>query len=608
MNCVRCRQPVDENRKFCGKCGAPTASHGKAGDEPTIVPVRVNDVLEGKWRLERKLGEGGMGTVYLAHDRQLDRKVAIKILASSLTGDAELVTRFEREARLTASLEHPHIVPVYAVGEVEGRPFIVMKKLEGRTLAAYLREGGPLPGDELMALMRQLCSGLDFIHARGFIHRDIKSGNIFIGHDGLATILDFGILRTSQNAEALTRTGMVMGTPQYMSPEQALGAREIDHRADLYALAVLLFECLTGTLPFEAESELSLIQMQAHAAAPDVRERAPWVPAAVAEVVKRALAKRPEDRYASAGDLLAALEEAYGGKAAAASPAASAPAPATAAAAPGAISPGGAPPATQLSMKQLARSGPATPPGSAARVTPRGTAFSPGAVRPPPSAAGAGDEAEGEQPGPSTSELQGYARRGKAPAVIAAGAVLILASGGYLAFGSWLSRRSSDGPTSEERSPARAPPRAGSTGDQLALFDAGLDLREEPAANPQPARATLASAGEPSADHPQAAPSAEEGAPQGPNPAPDEPRGNKLAPKPLARGSGTLNLISTLQGEPYWASVSVDGVLKGNTPLLLDLPAGKHRIRFERAGFRPVSKQVKIASGRMRVLRVELIP
>ena len=325
MNCARCRQPVEENRKFCGKCGAPTASRGNAGDEPTIVPVRVNDLLEGKWRLERKLGEGGMGTVYLAHDLQLDRKVAIKILASSLAGDAELVTRFDREARLTASLEHPHIVPVYAVGEVEGRPFIVMKKLEGRTLAAYLRESGPLRGDELMALMRQLCSGLDFIHARGFIHRDIKSGNIFIGHDGLATILDFGILRTSENAEALTRTGMVMGTPQYMSPEQALGAKEI---------------------------ELSLIQMQAHAAAPDERERAPWVPATVAEVVKRALAKRPEDRYASAGELLAALEEAHGGSGAAASPA-SAAAPAPAVAAPGAVLLSGASPATQLSMKQL---------------------------------------------------------------------------------------------------------------------------------------------------------------------------------------------------------------------------------------------------------------
>jgi len=604
LNCVRCRQPVEENRKFCGKCGAPTAI--RAGDEPTIVPVRVNDVLEGKWRLERKLGEGGMGTVYLAHDLQLDRKVAIKILASSLAGDAELVTRFEREARLTASLEHPHIVPVYAVGEAEGRPFIVMKKLEGRTLAAYLREGGPLRGDELMALMRQLCSGLDFIHARGFIHRDIKSGNIFIGHDGLATILDFGILRTSQNAEALTRTGMVMGTPQYMSPEQALGAKEIDHRADLYALAVLLFECLTGTLPFEAESELSLIQMQAHAAAPDVRERAPWVPAAVAEVVKRALAKRPEDRYASAGQLLAALEEAHGGSGAAAAPASAAP-PAPAVAAPGAVLLAGASPATQLSMKQLARSGPATPPGSAARANRREeTSSAAAAMRAGPPSAAARDQAKGGQASPRKSELPRQVRRRKAPAVIAVGTLLILVSGGYLTFGSWLSRSAADQAVSEERAPG---PRAGSTGDQLALFDAGLDLREKPPANPQPDRSTLAFAGEPSGNHAQTVRSSEEAAPQGPTPAPDEARVSKpSASKPVARGVGTLNLISTLQGEPYWASVSVDGILKGNTPLLLDLPAGKHRIRFDRTGFRPVSKQVQIASGRMRVLRVELTP
>jgi len=205
--------------------------------------------------------------------------------------------------------------------------------------------------------------------------------------------------------------------------------------------------------------------------------------------------------------------------------------------------------------------------------------------------------------------LQRQARRRKAPAVIAAGTLLILVSGGYLTFGSWLSRSAADQAVSEERAPRQATPRAGSTGDQLALFDAGLDLREEPAAKPLTDRSKLASAGESSANRAQATPSTEESAVQGPTSAPDEARVSKpFTSKPVARGSGTLNLISTLQGEPYWASVSVDGVLKGNTPLLLDLPAGRHRVRFERTGFRSVSKQVQIASGRMRVLRIELIP
>ncbi len=573
----------------------------------------MNDVLEGKWRLERKLGEGGMGTVYLAHDLQLDRKVAIKVLASQLAGDSELVTRFEREARLTASLEHPNIVPVYAVGEMQGRPFIVMKKLEGRTLAAYLRECGALPGDELLSLMRQLCSGLDFIHARGFIHRDIKSGNIFIGPDGLATILDFGILRTSENVDALTRTGMVMGTPQYMSPEQALGATEIDHRADLYALAVLLFECLTGTLPFEAESELSLIQMQAHAPAPDVVDRAPWVPGAVAEVVKRALSKRPEERYASGGELLAALEAAYGAKIALP---VTGPRPAASAALPDSGSPSSAANDamfTRPSMKRLAgeistpqrvrttpartpsRPGPASPANQVGRSTAAPVVTS--APVPAPQSAS-----------PSPTRSLRLFRKGKTPAVVAAGilAALVLA---YLAAGRVPSLKRVQPHVAEAR-PAKPP----SSADSLALFDAGLDLREEKTAEvAADAGTTLASAQVETSNRQVA--TAEEIAEASPTAEPENEDARLRAGakqvatrKPPLRGNGSLNLITTLAGEPYWAAVSVDGVRKGNTPLRLDLPAGKHRIHFERVGFKSVNKQVKIASGRSSMLRIELTP
>ena len=575
--------------------------------------VRMNDVLEGKWRLERKLGEGGMGTVYLAHDLQLDRKVAIKILASSLAGDSELVTRFEREARLTASLEHPNIVPVYAVGEMEGRPFIVMKKLEGRTLAAYLREVGALPGDEVLSLMRQLCSGLDFIHARGFIHRDIKAGNIFIGPDGLATILDFGILRTSENAEALTRTGMVMGTPQYMSPEQALGAREIDHRADLYALAVLLFECLTGTLPFEAESELSLIQMQAHAPPPEVIDRAPWVPQSVAEVVKRALAKRPEERYASAGELLVALEDAYDGRVPA--PAADSdhlsPVPAP--------SSGSAPGLTQLSVKRHGAETPGSMPAAsvadrAASGRPRAGAGS-NSVKTAEASSKATAVTDGEESSP-ISELETFAPKRRAPKILAAVGLAALVLAAYAVLGRSRSRSS---PPSETAVAGQTKP--GSNAGASPSFDGGLnlqeglDLREEQTAEAaSDAGGTLASAraevgtgnGEDASDDgddPNGEASSDSSRPRG---------GAKhfSARKAVAavQGSGTLNLITTLRGEPYWASVSVDGVRKGNSPLLLDLPPGKHRIHVERNGFQPVNKQVKIASGRSRLLRVELTP
>jgi len=570
----------------------------------------MNDVLEGKWRLERKLGEGGMGTVYLAHDLQLDRKVAIKVLASQLAGDSELVTRFEREARLTASLEHPNIVPVYAVGAMQGRPFIVMKKLEGRTLAAYLRECGALPGDELLSLMLQLCSGLDFIHARGFIHRDIKSGNIFIGPDGLATILDFGILRTSENIDALTRTGMVMGTPQYMSPEQALGATEIDHRADLYALAVLLFECLTGTLPFEAESELSLIQMQAHAPAPDVVDRAPWVPAAVAEVVKRALSKRPEERYASGGELLAALGDAYGAKIALPI---TGPRPAAPAPLPDSGSPSLANDAmfTRPSMKRLAGeiSTPqrlrTTPARTPSRPNPAPTANPVGRSTVPMETSTA---VPAPQPRPTPTGSFQFVRRGRTPAVVAAGVLVALVLA-YFAAGSVPSLKRVQ-PIAAEARPAKPP----SSVDSLALFDAGLDLREEKTAEVAADAGTTLASAQVEASNRGPVGGAEELAEAAPAAEPENEDARlrvgakQVARKPPLRGNGSLNLITTLAGEPYWAAVSVDGVRKGNTPLRLDLPPGKHRIHFERVGFKSVSKQVKIASGRSSMLRIELTP
>jgi len=582
LNCLKCGKLVEEDRKFCGRCGAPApdAAHRRGGgEEPTFVPVRVNDVLEGKWRLERKLGEGGMGTVYLAHDLQLDRKVAVKILASSLSGDAELVARFEREARMTASLEHPNIVPVYAVGKLENRPFIVMKKLEGRTLAAHLRESGAHSGDELLALMRQLCAGLDFIHARGFIHRDIKSGNIFIGPDGLATILDFGILRTSENAEALTRTGMVMGTPQYMSPEQALGAKEIDHRADLYALAILLFECLTGTLPFEAESELSLIQMQAHAPAPDVIDRAPWVPRLVSDVVKRALSKRPEERYDSAGELLAALEDAYAGKLPA--PVTGRPAPLQSpafTAAPGSA----AEMFTQPSLKR-----------SSGRI--KGASVP---SRTPPSARPAA--LSGAHPGPDTSELERFARKGRAPLYIGGVAVVALLALASAFVRSRAAASSSKASAFNElvRSAAKATAAAeedagsaeASASPTTQDFDGGFGLVLAEAAE---------SAGDENSDE-------------------DRPASEETKTRPVRRqgslhrsGShvpGSLNVITVHRGEPYWASVLVDGVDRGRTPLNLELPPGTHRVHLERAGFRPVDQQIKVASGRSRVMRIELHP
>jgi serine/threonine-protein kinase len=291
---------------------ANTAIYGSARAEPLAleeVTIREGDVFEGNWRIGKQLGAGGMGTVYAAHDIALDRTVAIKVLNDELCRDQEFVVRFEREARSTARLEHPNVVPIHAVGRHQGRPFMVMKKLEGETLAWHLDAEGRLSTKRTLEIMRQLCAGLGHLHANGCVHRDIKAGNIFIGPTGVATILDLGVLRDPRSP-GNTQVGTIVGTPRYMSPEQARGVLEVDHRADLYALGILLFECLAGCPPFESTSNVTVIRMHAESAPPDITAANRDLPASLVPVINRALAKRPEERFGSAGEFLAALEDA----------------------------------------------------------------------------------------------------------------------------------------------------------------------------------------------------------------------------------------------------------------------------------------------------------
>ncbi|HEY3451628.1 MAG TPA: serine/threonine-protein kinase [Myxococcales bacterium] len=336
-HCPSCGAELPTPGALCARCGPTAVSRGKrpeglvpkaptpaapgapsqppaadAGSSQELLEegdIKVGDLLEGKWRIERELGAGGMGTVFSAHDVALDRKVAIKVLKSELCRDEEFVARFEREARATAKLEHPNVVPVHAVGRQQGRPFMVMKQLEGETLAWHLEKDGRLTQARTLELMRQICAGLGHLHANGCVHRDIKAGNIFIGPTGQATLLDFGVLR-DRSSPGITAVGSIVGTPRYMSPEQARGALLIDHKADIYALGVLLFECLTGKAPFESESAQTIIRMHAESAPPDVTSVKKDLPAALTPVLRKALAKKPEDRFASTDAFLGALESA----------------------------------------------------------------------------------------------------------------------------------------------------------------------------------------------------------------------------------------------------------------------------------------------------------
>ncbi len=248
-----------------------------------------------------------MGEVYLAWDPALDRKVAIKVLSPELAGDAQWVARFEREARCMAQLDHPNVAPVYAIGTRGTQPYLVMKYLEGMPLSRHL-ETAPLPPDprEVSSLFRQICAGLDHIHARGLVHRDIKPSNIFVGSDGHVTILDFGVVKDVRSD--LTDSGARVGTPSYMAPEQ-FAAGEITPRTDIYALGLLLLQVLSGQRGSRASLPTAPDSLSRAREAP-AAGRAPWITAAQWAVISKAMSVDPSNRYGSCSELFAALNRA----------------------------------------------------------------------------------------------------------------------------------------------------------------------------------------------------------------------------------------------------------------------------------------------------------
>ncbi len=297
---------------------SPTSSNTTVEERPTqehsIVeqpdtgsrPRLIGTILSRRYRLESKLGSGGMSTVYLAQDETLDRKVAVKVLHAEVSGEAEALDRFRREARAAAKLSHPNLVTVIDAGEDGGAPYIVLEYVEGETLKQRIRRLGPLGTDEAVAYAIEIGRGLAAAHARRLVHRDVKPQNVLIDGEGRAKVTDFGIAR-SLEAHGDTGTGKVLGTTDYVSPEQALG-EEVDERSDVYSLGVVLYEMLTGEVPFTAPNQVGVAMKHVHNPMPDVLEKRPDVSAAVAGVLDRATDKNLEYRYWSVAELLDDLE------------------------------------------------------------------------------------------------------------------------------------------------------------------------------------------------------------------------------------------------------------------------------------------------------------
>ena len=262
----------------------------------------------GKYQVGSEIGQGGMGTVYKGYDPTLERYVALKVMAPHLTWEEEFVERFLREARAAARLRHPNIVTIYDVGRDRGWYYFSMDYVEGKTVAQRIEERGRTSIEEALKILRPLASALDYAHEKGLVHRDIKPSNVVVSDDGHVTLMDFGIARASR-ATRLTRSGAVMGTPEYMAPEQARGD-EVDRRTDQYALGVIAYEMLVGKAPFKAESTPTLLYKIVHESPPPLSDARPDLPRAATAVLARALAKERGERYPTCTAFVDALERA----------------------------------------------------------------------------------------------------------------------------------------------------------------------------------------------------------------------------------------------------------------------------------------------------------
>ncbi|MGB5314350.1 MAG: serine/threonine-protein kinase, partial [Polyangiales bacterium] len=325
--CPACRVDYGGGEVFCpvDATRLVTTSQISANPLDPDDPL-IGRVLAGKYVVERRIGEGGMGLVYQGVHRDIDKRVAIKVLRDDLSRRPEVVARFRQEARSASRIGHENIVDISDFGETtRGASYFVMEFLEGEDLANVLGREATLGPERACAIVLQCCRALSATHAKGIVHRDIKPENIFLTKrdsvDDFVKIVDFGIAKMSDietdgaPGRKLTKTGMIFGTPEYMSPEQAAG-KELDHRVDVYALGIILFECMAGRVPFEGDTFMGVLTQHLFAELPSIRELNPntKISRELELVIRKALAKDPDDRYQDTEELADAVQCALDGR------------------------------------------------------------------------------------------------------------------------------------------------------------------------------------------------------------------------------------------------------------------------------------------------------
>ncbi len=306
---------VPGSRAASGSGGGSRAggSGGWSGDTSELAPGAV---LAGRYEILAVLGTGGMGSVYRAQDRELDRMVALKVIRPELARNPAIVDRFKQELRLSHKVTHRNVVRMYDLSEDAGMRFVTMELVAGRDLRSILEERGKLPADEAASLLEQICFALETAHNEGILHRDLKPQNVMVEENGRVVVMDFGLARTIEG-DGMTQSGALVGTMEYMSPEQALG-KELDQRSDIFALGLMGYEMLTGLMPFKAESAIASLLRRTREPAESCTKVDPAIPVVLGGIIDKCLAVDVEQRYKSAGEVLHDLEV-WRGKAAAAS-------------------------------------------------------------------------------------------------------------------------------------------------------------------------------------------------------------------------------------------------------------------------------------------------